>query len=149
MPTKKTQTADELQAVGTPAVSLKPKPSAKKIVKKKSPSKKKIASGIVKESVDAKPTKIETINVGTPAVTITEDEIHEHNKPLEIHRKIVLTGVCTNCEHIPMNVSKLVTILSVVIIILSCVIIFSANPLDIDLKFVSAFLRPFDLNNYR
>lgn len=52
----------------------------------------------------------------------------------EVHRKYVLLGVCSSCDHLPLRANKLVMLLSLVIFVLSGMLISISAPLDIDFQ---------------
>ncbi|MCR4314665.1 MAG: hypothetical protein NUV84_05495 [Candidatus Uhrbacteria bacterium] len=101
----------------------------KKVVAKKAPAKKRVA----KKSTPV--VKIEEQIV--PVVTVVEKEVHTAHGSVEVHHKYVFIGTCRNCDHMPMNVSKLVAVLSVAIMILSGMLISTSLPSDFQMPSVS------------
>ncbi|MBI4437597.1 hypothetical protein HY631_01460 [Candidatus Uhrbacteria bacterium] len=109
MPTKKKPAAAAPESV--PA-----KPVAKKKIAKKS----------------SKPTaaKKQTLVLDNAPVLMQETEVHKPDHTIEVHRKFVLVGTCSQCEHMPMHAGRLVALLSVVIAVLSVMLIAKSSPID-------------------
>lgn len=98
----------------------------------KSVSKKKMKKSIPKSSVQKKTKPMAAMDA---PVLMEETEVHKPNHTVEIHRKFVLVGVCSNCHHMPMRANKLVALLSLALLILSGMIIFDTAPESLDLTF--------------
>lgn len=118
---------------------LKKAEAKKPVAKKTAPAKKPVAKIITKKET-VKPAVAKKIIAKAreevkqaveeaPVVTITETQIMQTNKPVEVYRKVVFVGHCTNCEHLPVRVSKLLAVFCILIAVLSGIII-SKIPFD-------------------
>lgn len=87
--------------------------STKKPVAKKAPAKKRVVK---------KP---------APVVKVEEQVV-----PV-VHHKYVFIGTCRNCDHMPMNVNKLVAVLSIAIAILSGMLISTSTPINFEIPALS------------
>lgn len=96
-----------------PVVKAKRK-SVSKVVKKKVPSKK-----LVKQ----------------PEMIVIEEITLGQNEslklPAEVSKEYVLVHRCTNCEHIPFSVTRLVTLFSILIMLLSVSVLIQIGTIDI------------------
>jgi hypothetical protein len=139
----------EIKAAKKPAakktVATKKKSPAKKTASATKPSVKKISPKKVssKRTVAKKNSPLSAVEVdqsimfSAPSVTILENEVHHADRPLEIQRKIILVGVCRNCDHMPMGVNKLVAVLSLAIAVLSGMLIYSSSPTQLRMPSIS------------
>jgi len=136
---KKKAAAKKKAPAKTKKVAAK-KAAPKKATKKKSVVKKKAAKTITKKKVVKKAAAKKVVAkaraeakkaiADAPVVTITEKRITRANKPVEIHRRVVFVGSCSNCDHLPVRVSKLMALFTLIIAVLSGVIISQSLPLD-------------------
>lgn len=112
----------------------KKKPAAKKKAVKKTTAKKKPAAKKTKTTNAVKPTAIKkevaairkevaAAVAEAPLVSVTEERIERPNRKTEVHRRIVFVGTCSNCDHVPVRVNKLLALLSVIIFALSAIVI--------------------------
>lgn len=104
------------------------KPVAKKVTAKRTAPKKteavmsaKEEREIKKEVSQARKEVIASVETA-PVVTVTEKRIEGHHKPAEVHRRIVFIGTCSNCDHVPMRVNKLLALMSLIIFVLSGIV---------------------------
>ncbi|MFA4846053.1 MAG: hypothetical protein WC654_05845 [Patescibacteria group bacterium] len=118
MPTKKKL------AVAVP-VSAPVKPAAKKKA--------------VKKASKSRAVKKQTLVLNNAPVLMQETEVHKPNHTIEIHRKFVLVGTCSQCDHMPMHAGRLVALLSVVIAVLSVMLIAQSGAIDLN-QFQFSFL---------
>lgn len=72
-----------------------------------------------------------------PVVTVIEKEAQGAHGPVEVHHEHVFIGTCRNCDHMPMDVNKLVAILSIVIAILSVLLISTSLPMNFHMPSIS------------
>jgi hypothetical protein len=100
-------------------VSKKKIAPKKKVAKKKNPAKKKITKKA------AKPRRKKSIKAGahSPVVTLIEKHFETPDKASAVHRRVVFIGKCSNCDHVPMRVSRLLALMSLLIFVLSGIII--------------------------
>ncbi|PJA45448.1 hypothetical protein CO174_03005 [Candidatus Uhrbacteria bacterium CG_4_9_14_3_um_filter_50_9] len=66
-----------------------------------------------------------------PVVTMTEERIEHAHKPTEVHRRIVFVGTCSNCDHVPMRVNRLLAMFSVIIFVLSAMVLLNSSGLGL------------------
>ncbi len=100
---------------------------------KKPVSKKMGAKAVAKKKASKKPEVIlvEELNLGA----------NEPVKlPMEISKEYVIVHRCTNCEHIPFSLTRLVTLFSVLIMILSVSVLVQIGTVDISK--LLAFIAP-------
>ncbi len=93
----------------------------------KSVAKKKVAKKVSK----LKAAKKQMLILDNAPVLMQETEVHKPNHTIEIHRKFVLVGACSQCEHMPMHAGRLVALLSVVIAVLSVMLLVQSGALDL------------------
>ena len=109
----------------------KKKPAAKKKAAAKTTTKKKVVKRAAAKKVVAKArAEAKKAIADAPVVTITEKRIVRANKPVEIQRRVVFVGSCSNCDHLPVRVSKLMALFTLIIAVLSGVIISQSLPID-------------------
>lgn len=60
--------------------------------------------------------------------------------PFEVSKEYVIVHRCTNCEHVPFSLSKLVTLFSILIVLLSISVLIQVG--TIDLSKLIAFVSP-------
>ncbi|HAU66252.1 MAG: NAD-dependent DNA ligase LigA [Candidatus Uhrbacteria bacterium GW2011_GWF2_39_13] len=151
MPTKKQIdfAGSEIKAAKKPAakknVAVKKKSPVKKTASATKPSVKKVSPKKVtsKKTAAKKNSPVSAIEVdqpimfSVPSVAILENEVHHANKAVEIQRKIILVGICRNCDHMPMGVNKLVAVLSLAIAVLSGMLIYSSSPMPFRMPSIS------------
>ncbi|MBI5793491.1 hypothetical protein HZA87_00160 [Candidatus Uhrbacteria bacterium] len=95
------------------------------------PTKKKSANKVAKKSGKPMAAKKQMLVLNNAPVLMQETEVHKPNHTIEIHRKFVLVGSCSHCEHMPMHSGKLVALLSVVIAVLSVMLISRTGAIDL------------------
>ncbi|MCX6715324.1 MAG: hypothetical protein NTX72_05950 [Candidatus Uhrbacteria bacterium] len=107
----------------TPFVATTKKIGVKKTVAKKGAAKKstKKPEVIVVEEVTLGPT--ESLKL-----------------PMEVSKEYVIVHRCTNCEHVPFSITKLVTLFSILIMLLSVSVLIQVG--TIDLSKLIAFVSP-------
>ncbi len=107
-------------------------PTKKKSVAQSSaPAKPAAKRKAVKKSSKSQAAKKEMLVPGNAPVLLQETEVHKPNHTIEIHRKFVLVGSCSHCEHMPMHSGKLVALLSVVVAVLSVMLITQTGAIDL------------------
>ena len=129
--TKKTVAKKKLPVTVVASVVKTPakKTASRKSVVKKVSAKKSPAPSFIDES--------QPIMMSVPSLILEQSEIHELHRPVEIRRKMILVGVCRNCDHMPMGVNKLVAMLSLAIAVLSGMLIYSSSPMSLRLPSIS------------
>jgi hypothetical protein len=110
MPTKKK----------SPIVAVQAAP-VKPAVKKKS----------AKKSAKPVAAKKQILILDNAPVLMQETEVHKPNHTIEIHRKFVLVGSCSQCEHMPMHSGRLVALLSIVVAVLSVMLLTQTGAIDL------------------
>lgn len=85
----------------------------------------------VKKSSKPQAAKKQMLVLDNTPVLMQETEVHKPNHTIEIHRKFVLVGSCSHCEHMPMHAGKLVALLSVLIAVLSVMLLVQSGALDL------------------
>jgi len=74
------------------------------------------------------------------AMTVIE---HTHmtpkakHTPMDIKRRVVFVGTCTNCDHLPTRVNKLMTLMSLMVAILAGIVVYQSPELATTVQFVS------------
>ena len=127
-PAKKKPVAKKVvkKAAKKPAAKKKKSVAKKPVAKKKSAKKKKISAKkklvAMKTIAEARKEVLEAVDQA-PVITVTEKRIKHKHKPVEVHRRIVFVGTCANCDHVPMRVSKLLALMSLIVFVLSSIII--------------------------
>lgn len=114
--------------VVTKKVSKK-KPAVKKTATKKTVAKKE---SVVKKKLVAKKTAakaIKTVVEELPVIDILEEQ-KDHGRMTKIRHRIVFVGSCKNCEHIPMKVSGLIAVMSLIIAVLSGMLLTQSSSFD-------------------
>ncbi|OGL94360.1 hypothetical protein A3H12_05180 [Candidatus Uhrbacteria bacterium RIFCSPLOWO2_12_FULL_47_9] len=102
---------------------ISPKKSAKKSSAKKSAAK--------KSSKKPEVIVVEEVTLGAK---------ESLKLPYEVSKEYVIVHRCTNCEHVPFSISKLVTLFSVLIMLLSVSVLIQVGTIDISK--IIAFVSP-------
>lgn len=106
-----------------PIVTPSKKTNAKKVSKKKTAAK--------KSSKKPEVIVVEEVMLG-PKESL--------KLPYEVSKEYVIVHRCTNCEHVPFSISKLVTLFSILIMLLSVSVLIQVG--TIDLSKLIAFVSP-------
>lgn len=114
--------------VALPTLTFEPLVTGIKSVGKKSAVKKTVAK---KSSKKPEVIVVEEVTLG-PKESL--------KLPFEVSKEYVIVHRCTNCEHVPFSVSKLVTLFSILIMLLSVSVLIQVG--TIDLSKLIAFVSP-------
>ena len=131
MPAKKITAKSDSKVVG----SVAKKVTKKKVTKKKVSVKKPVAKKVVKKkSVAKKPVAKKT---SVKKVVKSTDTVVKLELPMDpisterIDKRVIYISTCSNCDHVPVGVNRLVGVLVIVIAILSLMVLSSAGTLDL------------------
>lgn len=148
MPTKKSSSSPTKPAVAKKTTSkVSPKKNQKSVAEKtvtNKPAKKNTGKSKTRTTTKSiKPAEAKKIVTEAraeaqeaiaqaPVVTITEKRVEHAHRPVEIERRIVFIGTCSNCDHLPMRVSKLLMLMIVLVAVLSGLILSRSFPLQLE-----------------
>jgi hypothetical protein len=135
-PTKKTATKKTVvKKTSVKKTPAKKKSSVKKSSVKKKPTTKKTTptktSSSVKKEVEMMRKEVAEAVSQAPIVSMDEERIEHTHKPTEVHRRVVFVGTCSNCDHVPLRLNKLLALFSVIIFVLSSIVLLNGSGLKL------------------
>ncbi len=117
------------KSVATKKVAAKKSVAKKPAAKKKAPVKKRAAA---KKKA---PVQKQMAEIEIPVYIDVAQEVHECTP--SSRRRFVFVGSCSNCDHIPMRVGRLIALMSFLIVVLSGMLIMVIAPVDLDMLNIS------------
>lgn len=123
--TRKTATRAESQPV---AVATR---VAKSATKKRTGG---VSRAVAKKTASSK-RRVVTKRTSTPEVVVVEELLVGANESVSIpegaSKEYIVVRRCANCEHVPFSISRLVTLFSVLIVLLSVSVLIQVGSLDV------------------